>query len=86
MIQDVSELRTNSLPIVRMRSPSSAVVEVEDNLLFLGISSFDTDGEIVLASWEFGDGTMDTSTTLRSRHAFASPGTYAVTMTAYDNQ
>ncbi len=45
--------------------------------------SFDPDGYIVSWSWNFGDGY--TSNLRNPTHAYASPGTYTVTLTVTDN-
>lgn len=46
--------------------------------------SYDPDGSIVSWEWDFGDGA--TSTEQNPSHTYASPGTYAVTLTVTDNE
>lgn len=44
--------------------------------------SADTDGQVALCVWDFGDGATGVGQTVR--HTFA-PGTYTITLTAYDD-
>ncbi|WP_230487373.1 PKD domain-containing protein [Nocardioides anomalus] len=45
--------------------------------------SDDEDGTVETYAWDFGDGTTDSGTT--AQHAFAGPGSYAVTLTVTDD-
>ena len=51
---------------------------------FLGVTSFDPDGEIVFYHWDFGDGSTITGRTVQ--HVFTLPGTYTVTLTVTDSR
>lgn len=51
---------------------------------FDGTGSSDPDGSLTAASWDFGDGNTDGGT-LSTSHAYASPGTYTVTLTVTDD-
>jgi YD repeat-containing protein len=53
------------------------------NTAFSGAGSFDPDGSITSYSWSFGDGS--TGAGVSPSHTYASPGTYAVTLTVTDN-
>jgi YD repeat-containing protein len=53
------------------------------NTVLSGTGSFDSDGSITSYSWSFGDGT--TGSGVSPTHAYASPGTYTVTLTVTDN-
>ena len=50
---------------------------------FSGLLSTDSDGQITRYAWNFGDGTMGDGTPVG--HAYAAPGTYAVTLSVTDN-
>lgn len=53
-------------------------------LSFSGASSFDPDGSIVTYQWTFGDG--QSASGMNTSHAYATPGTYTVTLTVTDNR
>ena len=48
-----------------------------------GSRSYDSDGQLIEATWDFGDG--QTSDKLRSVHAYEKPGTYRARLTVRDN-
>jgi PKD repeat protein len=50
---------------------------------FDGSQSFDSDGELALYQWDFGDG--NTGKGLNTEHAYENPGTYTVTLNVGDN-
>ena len=50
---------------------------------FDGSGSFDSDGQILVYSWNFGDGT--TGDGVQPVHAYSTAGTYTVTLTVRDN-
>jgi len=70
--------------------PPNADIQVNANhgiapfevILDAGLSS-DSDGNIVLYSWQFGDGSSATGVT--SSHIYNTPGTYIVILTVTDN-
>jgi len=49
-----------------------------------GTASFDTDGKIDYAEWDFGDGTP-TATGLKVKHIYMQPGRYILKLTVRDN-
>jgi len=51
---------------------------------FDGSGSRDSDGTIELFTWDFGDGTSDTGSTVD--HTYSQPGTYPVKLTVTDNR
>jgi PKD repeat protein len=51
---------------------------------FDGSGSRDSDGTIELFTWNFGDGTSDTGSTVD--HTYTQAGTYTVTLTLTDNR
>jgi PKD repeat protein len=53
-------------------------------LSFSGSSSFDPDGSVVGYQWTFGDG--QSANGVSASHAYATPGTYTVTLTVTDNR
>ncbi len=59
--------------------------EIKQNVTFDASGSFDPDGEIVSYAWNFGDNKNQTSALNSAIHAFASAGTYNVTLTVFDN-
>jgi len=77
------------LPIVRVKASSTQIVAG-------GTVTFDAsnstapldrpDNRIVSYQWDFGDGTQLTTTAPVTRHAFATAGTYTVTIQATDRQ
>ncbi len=62
-------------------SPSSATIG--QPIAFDGSASADSDGTVVSRQWAFGDGFTGSGTT--ASHAYASQGTYTVTLTVQDN-
>lgn len=54
-----------------------------EKISFDGRNSFDSDGQIIGFSWDFGDGGKDDGQTVV--HAFADPGQYVVTLTVQDD-
>ncbi len=51
---------------------------------FLGVTSYDPDGEIVFYHWDFGDNS--TADGRFVRHVFTAPGVYTVILTVTDNR
>ncbi len=60
--------------------------KVDETVTFDATSSKDSDGEIVLYSWNFGDGNSGSSQTPQITHNYSSPGTYSVSLTVTDDQ
>ncbi len=50
------------------------------------VSANDVDGSVVRYDWDFGDGTTVTDGGAAQTHAYASPGTYSVTNTVFDDK
>lgn len=75
----VSQSTSNNPPIAAFtQTTSSLTVSVN------GISSTDSDGQVVSWSWNFGDGTSSQSGSIIN-HAFSNSGTYTITLTVTDN-
>jgi PKD repeat protein len=72
----------NAAPVARLAvSPSS--VTAGQTVSFDGSASSDADGRIVSFAWSFGDGTTASGAT--ATHAYASGGTYVVTLVVTDD-
>lgn len=70
----------NRPPVANAGGPYTADNTVTIN--FSGAGSTDPDNNLSTYSWDFGDGSTATGAT--PSHAFASPGTYTVTLTVTD--
>jgi len=75
------EVTVNDLPVPVIEasehtSPGSPV-------LFSGVNSTDSDGEIIRYFWDFGDGTVALGK--EATHEFMSPGTYQVSLSVQDD-
>ncbi|CAM3594811.1 Thermophilic serine proteinase precursor [Vibrio aerogenes CECT 7868] len=75
---------TNALPtpVLQINNPADSY-NIGESIFFVGSNSTDSDGTIVSYLWEFGNG--DTSSLSDPEYAFASAGTYTVTLTVTDN-
>jgi PKD repeat protein len=71
----------NRLPIAEAGPDHTA--EAAQEVSFIGIESYDTDGEISSYQWDFGDGSSDTGSSVT--HEYDSAGTYEVTLTVIDD-
>ncbi|QXP52983.1 PKD domain-containing protein [Cellulophaga sp. HaHa_2_1] len=79
----------SSIPTIRSRDNTAA----PEDVLFTGVSSTDSDGEIIQYQWNFGDlasGTDNdyigyTSVESNVLHTFNSPGMYTITLIVTDN-
>src|SRR3989442_5090249 len=72
----------NQPPVVSFTlTPTSPVAG--QTVYFNATASYDPDGTITSYAWDFGDSQTGYGAT--TTHAFASPGTYQVTLTATDN-
>ncbi len=81
---DVIELGPNLPPVAKIRRPAPPI-EVGDRVRFMAIGSSDSDGEVVLYQWDFGDGETAISSTWSVRHKFRRSGNFTVTLTVLDN-
>ncbi len=74
-----------SIPVTNL--PPTSVISVPTCTLlsctFNGSTSTDTDGTILSYAWNFGDGQTGTGPT--PAHVYATPGTYAITLTVTDD-
>lgn len=71
----------NQPPVANPGGPYGALAG--QNTAFDGSGSYDPDGNVLSYAWDFGDGSTGSGVT--PTHAYASPGTYAVTLTVTDN-
>ncbi len=82
---DTQQAPTSSQPPVADFEYSPSEPVAGQPVLFNGMLSSDPDGEIVSYAWDFdGDGVIDAEESFVS-HAFASPGTFDVSLTVTDN-
>lgn len=72
----------NRLPIARANGPYTGAAGTPITLTAAGSS--DPDGTIVAYNWSFGDGGSGSGATVA--RTYATPGTYAATLTVTDNQ
>ncbi len=76
-------LPENIPPVARIRFvPAIGVTGRE--VVFLGVTSYDPDGEILFYSWDFGDG--GTAERGSVRHIFSQAGEYTVVLTVTDSR
>jgi PKD repeat protein len=71
----------NQSPIANSGGPYSGLIA--QNVAFSAAGSFDPDGTIASYAWNFGDGATGSGVT--PTHAFASAGTYNISLTVTDN-
>ena len=81
---EVVELAPNLPPVAKIRRPAPPI-EVGDRVRFMAIGSSDSDGEIVLYQWNFGDGETAISSKWSVHHKFRRSGNFTVTLTVLDN-
>ncbi len=73
----------NVPPVAQIRAvPTDAVTGRK--VRFLGVTSYDPDGEVLFYSWNFSDG--ETAEGRSVEHAFTEPGTYTVVLTVTDSR
>ncbi|MBU6280702.1 PKD domain-containing protein [bacterium] len=72
----------NQPPVAGVAAPIGA--SVFEIVLFDGTSSTDPDGDPLVATWDFGDGTAGAG--LETAHAYAEPGVYSVRLTVGDGR
>ncbi len=77
------QLPPNAPPIAVIRF-TPAAARAMDKVTLLGTDSRDADGEIVRYVWTLSDGTRFEARNVE--HAFASPGTYSITLTVTDSR
>ena len=70
-------------PPVAMIAPVARIAPGQ-NVTFDGSMSYDTDGEIVVAEWDFGDGSP-VKKGIKTKHSYREPGRYTITLTVKDN-
>jgi hypothetical protein len=70
----------NQPPIASINVQSPAFID--DELIFDASDSYDPDGDQIVYSWDFGDGTFDSGKTVT--HIYYSEGKYTVTLTVTD--
>lgn len=81
---DMAQVLVNTPPVVDAGADQSTPVgAAHDILRFDASTATDADGQGVLISWDFGDGTSLTGAV--ARHRYASAGDYTVTVTARDS-
>jgi len=56
-----------------------------EEISFDGLSSTDSDGEIIEYQWDFGDGSINTETGANPAYTYNEAGTYTVTLIVKDN-
>jgi len=78
------KLPPNVAPVARIRPPAPPMM-TDTSLTFKAISSYDTDGEIVLYLWDFGDGKTKVATSWNIYHEFQRNGNFVITLTVLDN-
>ncbi|PYS21235.1 MAG: hypothetical protein DMF72_18040 [Acidobacteria bacterium] len=72
---------SNQLPIANANGTYSGILA--QNVPFRSAGSYDPDGTVISYLWNFGDGV--TSSSVAPTHAYATAGTYTVTLTVTDN-
>jgi hypothetical protein len=77
-----------SVPIVPDQGPRAAIASsVKDNTVsFNGAGSSDPDGSVASYAWDFGDGTIATTTSPQTVHTYASTGNFTATLRVTDNE
>ena len=88
---DKGEMDCEKMAIVVKNPPPVASFEVSHDLppvgeavIFDASESYDSNGEIVSYTWEFGDG--NTGSGVETSHAYMENGDYSVTLTVTDNE
>ena len=79
--EEARPLPENTPPVADARSTARSLPPGRETW-FLGATSYDPDGEIVLYLWSFGDGT--TKRGVNVKHAFRRPGRYTVSLVVVD--
>ena len=80
--------RENLLPVNASPVVSIRVIPTQGNVgqevTFMGLASYDPDGEIIRYSWDLGG--METSKRSTVRYAFAAEGTYKIVLSITDSR
>jgi len=79
------QLSPNAAPVAVIRPPAPPLM-TDTSLTFKAISSYDSDGEIVLYLWDFGDGKTKVATSWSIYHEFQRNGNFVVTLIVLDNR
>jgi parallel beta-helix repeat protein len=72
----------NNPPVTIISGPSS--INVSQKALFDASGSYDTDGNIINYTWNFGDGTIGFG--ISSKHTYSNAGTYTVMVSITDDE
>ncbi len=72
---------TNALPVANSGGPYNA--NTKKTIQFDGTGSSDSDGQVLLYFWDFGDGNIAVG--VKPTHQYAAGGTYTVRLTVRDN-
>lgn len=62
------------------------IIKPGDLITFDASSSTDSDGNIILYNWDFGDGQTASSTAATTTHIYNSSGNYSIVLTVFDDQ
>jgi PKD repeat protein len=79
----VNEMPANVPPVASLLLSASST-DMYEHVNCDGSSSTDSDGEIVMYAWEFGDGINATG--IYTNHYYTEPGTYTITLTVTDDR
>ena len=60
--------------------------KINEEIIFNAASSTDPDGNIISYEWNFGDGSMASSTQATTTHSYILSGAYKADLTVYDNK
>lgn len=89
VVDDRGNANFTEIQILVVNRPPSAVIRIDQSALFTGeevgidgLSSSDSEGNIVSWCWELGDGNTSSGPSLT--HAYALPGTYRLRLTVRD--
>lgn len=73
---------SNELPVAAFSAAPSPAYP-QQSVRFDAAASYDSDGEIELYAWQFGDGA--TATGVTTSHRYSAQGTFTITLTVRDN-
>ena len=74
----------NQAPVARFRGPTTG--EANQTVSFDASASVDPEGDPLIYTWEFGDGTTQQVSWPQVEHRFAVPRTYVVRLTVSDHE